>query len=183
MNPKKPEKQDDNTFGSTGYYADTSVRKDVMNKTIFRSIRREYKQQFRAFCKEKGYKIARTLKYLEKAIGEFTQKILEQEDMEELHQRYGEMPNLAYYVGLFVDFCKMRKIAKKYPDQTILHSFYDCLYGYSHKKFYEFLAAPEVKFLFNRMLTPEKVEEMIENCPTLKRNQHHYRVCAKSLTC
>ena len=116
-----------------------------MNKTLFRSIRRDYKQNFREFCKQEGYKISRTSKYLEKAIAHFTQDILKNYDSEELFEEYGKLENLNYYVGLFVDFCKMRKIAQKYPNQSHLKSFYDCLYKYSHKKFYQFVLTPEVR--------------------------------------
>ena len=152
-----------------------------MHKTIFRSVRREYKEYFRIFCKIKGIKISRTVKYLEDAINQFTEYILGWENKEELEACYGSMPNLKYYVGLFSEFCKMRKIAEKYSDNTYLHNFYDCLYGYSHKKFYEFLLIPEVNFLMKKMINKDYIETMFSKCPTFQKHEKQYKKCVNSL--
>ena len=166
---------------SSKLYTTTWVRKDVMHKTIFRSVRRVYKEYFKMFCKLKGIKISRTVRYLEEAINQFTEYILEWEDRSQLHTQYGPMLNLKYYVGLFSEFWKMRKIAEKYSDNTYLHNFYDCLYGYSHKKFYQFLLIPEVNFLMKKMLDKDHIETMFLKCPTFRKHEKQYRRWINSL--
>ena len=166
---------------SSKLYTTTWVRKDVMHKTIFRSVRREYKEYFKMFCEFKGIKISRTARYLEEAIKQFTEYILGWEDRAQLHSQYGPMFNLKYYVGLFSEFWKMRKIAEKYSDNTYLHNFYDCLYGYSHKKFYEFLLIPEVNFLMKKMLDRDHIEIMFLKCPTFRKHEKQYRRWTNSL--
>lgn len=171
----------DSDTESVNYYTNTSIRKDVMNKTLFRSIRREYKQEFKSFCEENGIKITRTTKNIEKAIVKFTNHLLENEDASLLSMTRNQFNSLFFYVGLFVDFCKMRKISNNASSKLKLKQFYGCLYGYSHKKFYEFVLTPEVNFLMKRMLTPEKIEELISKYSTLERNAKYYRISAESL--
>lgn len=66
--------------------------------------------------------------------------------------------------------------------KNTLKSFYDCLYGYSHYKFYEFIRIPEVGFLFKKVLSNSSIENIIEKCKTMKRNQNHYSKSAQSLS-
>ena len=174
----KPDYLDD-----SNYYTNTSVRKDVMNKTLFRSIRREYKQDFKDFCVRNNIKITRNSKYLEQAIQKYSNHLIDISGAAEAFQEHGSMSNLKYYVGLFVDFCKMRKLTKKSSDQETLKSFYDCLYSYSHKKFYDFVGIPEVKFLMKRKLEAEQVDKMISKYSTLKKNENHYRFSSEGLMC
>jgi len=180
--PKKYLDLDEKDFDDdVDFYTNTSIRKDVMNKTLFRSIRREYKQHFNQFCNNNGYKIMRSAKNMQKAIKEFTMHIMSNEDIFMLTQKYGDMPNLLYYVGLFVNFCKMRKIMKDYADKSVIQSFYDCLYGYSHRKFYDFVKRPEVSFLMKKMLNDELIDTLIDKYSTLAKNKKHYKLCAKSI--
>jgi hypothetical protein len=96
-----------------------------MNKTLFRSIRREYKQDFRNFCDQNGIKITRTTKHIEEAIEKFTNHLLGQEDPSFSHRTEEEFNDLSYYVGLFVDFCKMRKLSQKTSSKLKLKRFYN----------------------------------------------------------
>lgn len=82
----------------------TSLRKDVMNKTIFRSIRREYKEMFSTFCKTNRVKIGKSTKRFYKAVSDFTQSLICDEDFNGPNPKFGNFENLIFYAGLFSNF-------------------------------------------------------------------------------
>ena len=75
----------------------------------------------------------------------------------------------------------MRKVLSSPAEKQAAKSFYDCLYRYSHQRFYNFVRIPEVSILFQIALAEKNVDEIIKKSSTLSKNKKYYKQCAKRL--
>lgn len=160
---------------------DTITRKDVVQKTIFRALRKEYEHFFHLFLNFKEYPANYGIDQFRTYLSEFVEYIMEWEDQDELEIRFGEFKHLSFIIGLMVDFCKVKKFDKSGQERDLSNQFYDSLYKYSHTKFEKLLEIPEVKFLFNKMLDDSYIDTFIARHDTLSKNVEDYKKCAKSI--
>lgn len=83
---------------------DTLTRKDVMQKTIFRALRKEYEYFFNKFLQWKNYSLNYDLSQFKVYLRDFVDYMLGWESNQSLTAQYGEFENLPFIVGLMVDF-------------------------------------------------------------------------------
>ena len=134
-----------------GRRRDTITRKDVVQKTIFRALRKEYEHFFSLFLAFKEYPSNYDVDQFVFYLNEFAVYIMEWENIDDIDMRFGEFKHLPFIIGLMVDFCKTKKLNKTFQERELAHQFYDALYKYSHTKFDGLLDIPEVRFLFSKI--------------------------------
>ena len=142
----------------------TLTRKDVVQKTTFRALRKEYEHYFDLFLKSKGLKTNYDSSKFKTYLNMFVEYVMQWENLDQLQAQFGEFKHLKFIIGLMVDFCKSKKVKKKKDEIALLDQFYDVLYKYSHAKFDRVLDIPEVKFLFRKMLSEDYVDTFIGMC-------------------
>ena len=142
---------------------ETLTRKDVMQKTIFRALRKEYKYYFELFLKSNKIPVNYKINHFRPHIRQFIKFMMQWENEADLRDKFGEFTNLEFIVGLMVDFCKTKKMSKSRSERQLMAQFYDASYKYSHAKFERLLEIPEVKFLFKKMLDKDYID-MFLNC-------------------
>lgn len=154
------------------------VRLDVMNKTLLRAVKREYSEFHTAFWQRNGIKTPVPHNDFIDSVDKFIVYILGWEDPVNIKENYDNLGNLTQVLGVFIDFCKMKKIAKNNSEKDFLKNFYNLLYSYSHKKFNEFLETPEIRFLLKKMLNEDYIDTLISKNETLQVKGNGYKECA-----
>jgi len=160
---------------------DTLTRKDVMQKTIFRALRKEYAEFFLQFLKWKNLPCNFGIGDFREYINQFVVYIMGWESSAQLYQNYGEFKNMSFIIALMVDFCKVKKLQKTREECQLMDQFYQALYKYSHTKFDSLLGIPEVKFLFKKILDAGYIETFTSKHNTLAKNEKEYKKCAESI--
>mmetsp|Transcript_35515 Transcript_35515/g.41104 ORF Transcript_35515/g.41104 Transcript_35515/m.41104 type:complete len:199 (-) Transcript_35515:171-767(-) len=127
----------------TGRKRNTLTRKDVMQKTVFRALRKEYDHFFNLFLEYKHYSPNFDVRLFRRYLDEFVEYIMQWEDRSQLESTFGEFRNLQFIIGLMVDFCKIKRIEKTSQETVLMEKFYGSLYKYSHAKFDSLLELPE----------------------------------------
>ena len=155
---------------------DTITRKDVVQKTIFRALRKEYEYFFYLFLSFKQYPSNYDIDQFKVYLNEFVLYIMGWESKDDLEMRFGEFKHLPFIIGLMVDFWKVKKLDKSAQERDLANQFYDSLYKYSHTKFDRLLEIPEVKFLFNKI-----VFNYLEILLALFRSRLKYSTIATSI--
>lgn len=147
-----------------------SVREDVMNKNILRALKRELISMFDMFHGSK------------KIIG-FKEKVKEFCDDLILTSSYDAHKNGKFntqdfytYVGIFVNYCKMKKLVRTEEEREKLKLCYDVVYSYSHHRFNKFIATPEITALIQLIISAVGIDKVIEDNETLKStNEEKYK--------
>lgn len=160
---------------------ETLTRKDVVQKTIFRAMRKEYSHFFELFLAFKQRPLNYRVADFKSLLSEFVEYILQWENKEALEAKFGRFKHLSFIIGLMVDFCKSKKVEKTREEASLMAQFYDALYKYSHAKFDRLLEIPEAKFLFSKMLDSSYVDTFIERHSTLAKNAREYKQCASAI--
>jgi hypothetical protein len=136
---------------------DLSKRKDVVNKTLLRSLKRYYTCIF-------PFDI---IKYLKSQKAEIT-----------AYTNHNKKPMTMGSVKTLIEIVRapanLRPCLKNKYDQNMWDDFHAWLYKYSHTKLYELLKLPQVKYLVKDYLTTG-LESMLANDDTLKKNPDVYR--------
>ena len=146
-----------------------------MNKTLLRAVRREYADYFNMFCQRSDIPTPVPAKSFIRVIEMFINYILGWEDPAEIRDSYDGLRDLPRMLGIFIDFCKMKKLAKDSQEKEFLRKFYDLLYSYSHQKFNEFLMIPEIRFLLRKMLEVDYIDTLIAKNETLQEKAEGYK--------
>lgn len=151
-----------------------SVREDVMNKNIFRAFKRELKTMYTEYlgdlsnCDDKEQ--AR-VKFLNSS-GTFTEQIIKNSSIDPKNFCGFNMDVCKTYVGIFLDYCQMKKIVKVDADKERLSTTFNVIYSYSHQKFYEFLEIPEIKVIFRVIMAKTGIEKFISHHDSLHKEKY-----------
>ncbi|CAI2387731.1 unnamed protein product [Moneuplotes crassus] len=156
-------------------------RTDVLKKTILRAIRSEYNMDFSKFLKDKSYQKDCTPKEFSSYLDSYAAALIQKHGPGKVKQKYGDLPDLGFTVGLFVDYCKMKKLSFNTESKNLLNEFHEVLYKYSHEKFNKFIHRPCTKFLFSNILTLKSLEKFLQDHQTLGKDKKKYRKCIKDL--
>ena len=154
---------------------DGTLRLDVMNKTIIRAVRREYSDYFYIYCRINGVSIPIQTNQFVKTIEKFVEYMMGWEDPKEVEEMYSGLHDLPKILGIFINYCKMKKVMKTKNDKRSLFGFYDLLYNYSHQKFNQFLKIPEIRFLLKKMLSVNYIDTLISKHQTMQGKVEGYR--------
>mmetsp|Transcript_5254 Transcript_5254/g.6022 ORF Transcript_5254/g.6022 Transcript_5254/m.6022 type:complete len:82 (-) Transcript_5254:65-310(-) len=70
----------------------------------------------------------------------------------------------------------MKKALKNEADKERLSSSFNVIYAYSHQKFYEFLAIPEIKMIFRVIMSKTGLENFIQNHDSLGKEKYRSHI-------
>lgn len=152
---------DTKSLGSKRKRKNLAVRLDVMNKNFFRGIKRNLKSIYKAFLKAEDlkdstcnvdYNMERFLKHLKEIYGNTLSSSV---------NFNGE--NIKSYIKVLVKYCQMKNNVNGLLEKEILDKNYEVLYCYSHKKFYEYVALPEISTLIEVVLSHFGHEKFISS--------------------
>lgn len=151
-----------------------ALRADVMNKNLFRAIRRECKTIFEAYCSKNLLSNSRSKRIFKSNLKRFSQHILESTSVEWKSRRDFSSTEFNKYMGIFINTCLMKKVFDETAEQEKVNEFNNLLYSYSHKKFYDFIRVPEVSTVIRMTFEQTGVSGFIDHHPTLSVNKEEY---------
>lgn len=154
-----------------------SLRPDVMNKNIFRAIRKQCKMLFNSSTSLKKNFLLDITKFSERLLS-FTQ--INWQQIQGFHR-----DNFTKYLGAFVSACKLKKTLKRKKEDSWLNS--DSLgdpieavnslfYKYSHRVFHHFISIPEVQVIIQIIFEKCSIPEIISSNATLRANAEEYKI-------
>lgn len=82
--------------------------------------------------------------------------------------------DFATYLGIFSNYCAMKKIIKNGRAKDKLEKVYSVLYSYSHIKFNEFMVVPEIRTLIKIICEVSGKDSLINGNNTLSTNRESY---------
>jgi len=152
------------------YGVKLSVRKDVVNKTLFRALKRFYTEKFLSvFTLDKKES---STSYLDK-IRLFCSQIFtcQIEQMQLWNITYEEMEK---FISIVVSPNHIKNVLKEKTDLVLYKDYYSCLYQYSHKKLANMLSRPVCGYLFTNFINSEDFITFIRSCNTMGQNVDVY---------
>lgn len=151
-----------------------ALRADVMNKNIFRAIRRECKSMFENFLLENGFTNSRSKRIFRANLRRFSDYLVEGSNDENANGSEFDDQDFKVYVGIFLNICLMKKLFPEAHNKEKCVEFNDLLYSYSHKKFYDFVSKPEVSKLIKAIFSKKGLRNFISSHHTLSANKETY---------
>lgn len=151
-----------------------SVREDVMNKNIFRAFKRELKTIYTSFLNSRGLNDDKDImktKFVQ-SISIFTDGLVQELGFDTESIKGFNKDTCKTLIGIFLDYCYMKKILKAKSDKDLLTKTFDVIYSYSHQKFYEFLEIPEIKVIFRLVILKSSMEGFIANHESLGKDKY-----------
>ena len=82
--------------------------------------------------------------------------------------------DFATYLGIFSNYCAMKKVGQNSRVKHKLSKVYSVLYEYSHVKFNAFMAIPEIKTLVQIIWENSGKETLVNGNSTLNANRESY---------
>ena len=152
------------------YGVKLSVRRDVVNKTLFRSLKRFYTEKFNEF-----YIITKkdsTAIYLEK-IHQFT-FINFYQKIEDLTSKGLTIEQVEKFMSIVISPNHIKSTLTDTSDINLHKDFYSCLYQYSHKKLANMLLSPVCGYLFTDFINSRNLTTFISTCSTMSQNPEAY---------
>ena len=156
-------------------------RTDILKKTILRAIRSEYQVYFKLFLQKRGLDNEDSDAQFMQYLGDFAEYLRYFADPSFCSEKYGNLADLPFTLGLLINYCKVKKVNKTPRQQKIMGLFHDILYKFTQSKFSELLGYPEMNFLFRQILTSEFVPVFINKHPTMQKEKDRYIKCIKSI--
>lgn len=151
-----------------------ALRADVMNKNLIRALRRELKSIFDAYIAKSRLSGNKGKRVFNINLGKFSQYLLNTNvDLWKTRDDFSEVEFIKY-LGIFLNICMMKKTLDSNEDKEKLSAFNDLLYGYSHKKFFDYLSVPEVSTIVKMIIANTSRESFISNHETLASNSQEY---------
>lgn len=158
------------------YGVKLSVRKDVVNKTLFRSLKRYYTdlfmEQFSLTKKESSES------YMVK-IRTFCTKLFS-EKLINVVQEGLTHSQVEKFLSILISPNHIKDLLTEADDMTLHKEYYSCLYQYSHKKLAKMLVNPVCGYLFTEFITSGNLTQFISTCTTMNQNAEVYESAGKS---
>lgn len=158
------------------YGVKLSVRKDVVNKTLFRSLKRYYTdlfmEQFSLTKKESSES------YMVK-IRTFCTKLFN-EKLINVVQEGLTHSQVEKFLSILISPNHIKDLLTEADDMTLHKEYYSCLYQYSHKKLAKMLVNPVCGYLFTEFITSGNLTQFISTCTTMNQNAEVYESAGKS---
>ena len=157
------------------YGVNLRVRKDVVNKTLFRSLKRFHTESFLERF-DLGKETAES--YLKK-IHEYCANCYSHKESE-LDYWSITLEEVEKFVAVMVSPNHIKNYLKEESDITLYDEYYSCLYQYSHKKLAKMLQNRACGFLFNMFVQDGHLTKFISNCSTMSQNSDVYHKASNS---
>jgi len=164
-----------------------AVRKDVVNKTLLRSMKRFITQKFE---QETGIinlsneeKKQRFLELLEAFTRNYIPKVVEIQKIEDNNdddENIISQNGVRFIVGLIVSQQLMRSHINSIKERTFFYQYYQLLNKYSHKKLLRLMKNSNFIFVIANFKENGGLEELIKTDQTLMRNPQAYYEAANS---
>jgi len=158
------------------YGRNLKTRKDVVSKTLLRSLKRFYTDVF-----SEKYQLGKkdsAEDYLEK-VSEFCNHTFETRrgDM----QTWGiSMLDVINFIAIMVSPNHIKQVLKEDTDLKLYEDFYSCLYQYSHKKLANMLKNKVCGFLFYGFVAGGHLASFIPKCSTMSQYPETYQDMASN---
>jgi len=147
-----------------------SLRTDVMNKNLFRAIRRQCKGLYNDFLSANN--LSKSKKQLN--MEQFSTHLLSMTNVEGTTNQDFDSKDFMTYLGIFSNYCAMKKILKGNDSKDKLEKVYSVLYSYSHIKFNEFMLIPEIRVIIKIIVERSGTQSLIQSNSTLAANHESY---------
>lgn len=151
-----------------------ALRADVMNKNLFRAFRRQLKCLYTTFMAERRLYKSRNRRIFNVSLNLFSSHLLSKTNLKWEAISGFNQNEFTKYLGIFLNMCNMKKLFTEKTDMDKLDTLNDLLYGYSHKKFYDFICIPEVSTILKMILETTTTEGFILTQDTLSTNSSQY---------
>lgn len=152
------------------YGVKLSIRRDVVNKTLFRSLKRFYTDKFNEF-----YVITKkdsTANYMEKihyfTLINFSQKT------EDLNSKGLTIDQVEKFMSIMISPNHVKSALTDITDINLHKDYYSCLYQYSHKKLANMLLSPVCGYLFTDFINSRNLTNFISTCSTMSQHPEAY---------
>lgn len=153
---------------------DLALRSDVMNKNIFRAFRRELKDTFEAYLSSVLYFNPKSKRNFLNNVRKFAEHLMALTNSANAPVTDFDKALLTKYLGILLNFCLMKKKFKESEDVKLVKDINTLLYSYSHRRFYDFLAIPEVKVIIKSVLEHVGVDDFVGKHESLSSHWREY---------
>lgn len=158
------------------YGTKLSVRKDVVNKTLLRSLKRYYTDLF-----EKQFSLSKkesSESYLKKVNTLCSQLFLnEEQKIFSFGLTYDQVEK---FLSILISPSHVKAVLTEAEDLALHKEFYSCLYQYSHKKLAKMLMNPVCGYLFTEFITSGNLTQFISTWTTMNQNADVYLSASQS---
>lgn len=153
-----------------------ALRTDVMNKNIFRALRRECKSLYQAFVVRNGLPNPKrgNKKYLSN-LRKFTRHLLATSEIGIVAKENINIDDFILYVGTLVNYCGMKNSLKDKKQLSKVNTMHQLLYSYSHVKFYTFIKIHEVSLILRILWEILNLDDVISHNASLTANKKQYK--------
>lgn len=117
------------TSGAIKEPKDFSVRKDVVTKTLLRSIKRYYTSEFDSFCEFSSLEENEKFSRFHELIRNYVMTVMKST----VGLTGEELESTILFFGSIISHIHMRRGLKTSKLRTLVNSVHKCLYNYSHK--------------------------------------------------
>lgn len=153
------------------YGVNLSVRKDVVNKTLFRALKRFYTENFeRRF---NLHKKESSESYMNK-INQFCIETFNTK-LEAMTVWGVTFDQVEKFMSVMVSPNHIKGSLTSDSDLSLYKDFYSCLYQYSHKKLANMLLSPVCGYLFTDFINSGNLTNFISTCSTMSQHPETYR--------
>ena len=151
-----------------------NLRRDVMNKNILRSLRRKAKSMFDEYCAAYKLSVQECKINFMETLQSFGNHLLMTHNPSEGLPISIDEDEFITYLGLFVNFCAMKRYLKGDEGIQKLRATNDLLYKYSQNKFYDYLAIPEVHYIIKIVCETAGIENIVKEDSCLEDHSEDY---------
>ena len=156
---------------------DLSKRKDVVNKTILRSLKRYYLNEFDSVTGFSSLSDKEKFANFHDLVRTFVTKELESTN----GLTSEEIEDTIFFFGSMISHIHMRRGIKISKQRTQVNFVHKCLYNYSHKKLAQLIAYGGFKQVLKDFVKYGGLEVVINSEETFSKNQDVYRKAAEEL--
>ena len=143
---------------------DLAIRKDVVNKTVLRWLRRHFTNEYRA-CSQDFFssKVHRSKWYFEsikKFVGSTFSSLIDKQ----------QLLQVQFYIGsiIFPKFLTAEHARECRVDEDLKQVFYDCVYKYSHTKLLSMFKIKPIKLIYQHFYTNTVCQALSSESAILK---------------
>lgn len=150
-----------------------SLRPDVMNKNIFRTLKKLCKSLFmQRYSTSEDFGIE---------IKKFAKGVFETADPEFIPQKSVELADFTKYLGLMINFRSMKKRLTTSVDKQKAQLLNDILYKYTHRAFNDFISIPEVQLIIRIIFQRFPANEFVKQSKIMEKFMPEYERLCKSI--
>lgn len=164
-----------------------AVRKDVVNKTLLRSMKRLITQKFETESKINDLPADERKEQFLNLVDSFTHsylpsvcEIVNVEDNNDEDESIISQNGVKFIIGLIVSQQLMRSHINTIKERTFFYQYYQLLNKYSHKKLLRLLKNSNFIFVIASFKDNGGLDELIKTDPTLMKNPQVYHEAAQS---